>query len=280
MTDGAQQMILIVASTKDVASMNIRQQLLTHYDFEESKEKIHNNPIYRKTTNKNEVKLVTINEEPIYYQAITNHFTPQLIIYLSRHSSKSGTPTLSVHTPGNLTTQAQKGGKPKKTSIAPANAMKKALLEMAQQKNTLSLNYEVSYECTHHGPSLDVAAMFVELGSSPTQWKDKKAAEAVAHAAMAPISKRSKYSPVAIGIGGPHYSRKFSRMALEGSFAFGHMIPKYAISQVDAEVIKQCVKRTVEKVETIILDWKGIKGADKEGLAEALKEVGVPTQKV
>jgi len=272
-------MILIVASTTDIASMNIRQQLLTHYNFEESKNQFHNNPTYHKTINKNEVKLVTINKEPIYYQAITNHFTPQLIIYLSRHSSKSGTPTFSVHTPGNLTTQAQKGGTPRKTSIAPANAMKEALLEMAQQKNTLDLDYEVSYECTHHGPSLDTAAMFVELGSSPKQWKDTKAAEAVAHAAMAPIRKRSKYSPAAVGIGGPHYSKKFSQMALDGSFAFGHMIPKYAISQVDAEVIKQCIERTVEKVETIILDWKGIKSVDKSGLVQALKEAGVPTQK-
>jgi D-aminoacyl-tRNA deacylase len=272
-------MILIVASTKDVASMNIRQQLLTHHCFEELKEKFHNNPIYHKRINNNEVKLVTINEEPIYYQAITNHFNPQLIIYISRHSSKSGTPTLSVHTPGNLTNQAQTGGIPRKTSIAPANAMKEALLEMAQQKNTLDLDYEVSYECTHHGPSLDVAAMFVELGSSPTQWKDLKAAEAVAHAAIAPISKRSKHSPATVGIGGAHYSRKFSQMTLDGSFAFGHMIPKYAISQIDAGIIKKCVKRTVEKVEIIILDWKGIKGADKAGLTEALKEVGVPTQK-
>jgi len=272
-------MILIVASTKDIASTNIRQQLLTHYNFEESKEKFHNNPTYHKTINKNEVKLVTINKEPIYYQAITNHFNPQLIIYLSRHSSKSGTPTLSVHTPGNLTTQAKKGGTPRKTSIAPANAMKEALLEMAQQKNTLGLDYEVSYECTHHGPSLDTAAMFVELGSSPIQWKDTKAAEAVAHAAIAPICKHSKHSPVAVGIGGPHYSRKFSHMALDGSFAFGHIIPKYAISQIDAEIIKQCVERTVEKVKTIILDWKGIKGADKAELVKALEEVGVPTQK-
>ena len=272
-------MILIVASAKDVASMNIRDQLLAYYDFEESANKFHDNPVYHKTIGDNEVKLVTINEESIYYQAITDHFNPKLIIYISRHSSKSGTPTLSVHTPGNLT-KAQKGGIQRKISIASANAMKEALLEMAQQKNVLGLDYQVSYECTHHGPSLDVAAMFVELGSSPAQWKDMKAAEAVAHAAMAPICKSSKYLPVAVGIGGPHYSRKFTHMALDGGFAFGHMIPKYAISQIDVKIIKQCVERTLEKVETVILDWKGIKGADKAGLAEALEKVGVQTQKV
>lgn len=280
MDNGAQPMILLVASSKDIASMNIRQQLLAYYDFEESAEQFHKNTIYHKRITNQMVKLITISRESIYYQTITNHFSPQLIVYISRHSSKSGTPTLSVHTPGNLTTQAQKGGEPRKISIAPANAMKETLLEMARQKTTLGLDYEVSYECTHHGPSLDVAAMFVELGSSPTQWKDVKAAEAVAHATMAPISRRSRNSTVAVGIGGPHYNRKFTQIAFEGPVAFGHMIPKHVISHVDVNTIKQCVKRTEEKVETVILDWKGIRGDDKTGLIKTLKEAKIQAQKV
>lgn len=277
--NGASEMILIVASTKDAASINIRQQLLDQYGFEESTERFHSSPIYHKAIGGNEVKLVTINKETIYYQAITDHFNPQLIIYISRHSSKSGKPTLSVHAPGNLN-KAEKGGTPRKISVAPANAMKKALVEIARQKDRLGLDYHVSYECTHHGPSLDTPTMFVELGSSPAHWKDLKAAEAVAHGAMASIVKLPRNSTVAVGIGGPHYNRKFTRMALGGPFAFGHIIPKYAIGQVDAKTIRQCIERTVEKVETIILDWKGIKGADKARLVKALNEVGVQTQRV
>ena len=41
-------MILLVASTKDLASMNIRRQLVTHYPFEESGENFQKNPIYNK----------------------------------------------------------------------------------------------------------------------------------------------------------------------------------------------------------------------------------------
>ncbi len=278
MGDGALLMILILASTKDVASMNIRQQLIAHYGFEEATEKFHTTMVYHKVAGGNEVKLVTIDEEAIYYQAITDHFAPQLLIYISRHSSRSGTPTLSVHAPGNLG-QAEKGGIARKISVAPAYAMKAALLEMAEQRSRLGLGYKVSYECTHHGPSLGVATMFVELGSSPAEWGDLRAAEAVAHAAMAAISKHVEPSTIAVGVGGPHYSEKFTRMALEEGFAFGHMVPKYAVSQVDAEILKHCVERTVEKVDTVVLDWKGITGADKAGLIEALRGVGVPTQK-
>jgi D-aminoacyl-tRNA deacylase len=272
-------MILFVASETDVASMNIRQQLLANYDFKETAEQFHGNVIYRKEADDVKVKLITIREEPIYYQAITDYFSPQLIVYISRHSSKSGTPTLSVHTPGNLGS-AEKGGIPRRVSIAPACAMKEALLELAQQRDKLSLDYQVSYECTHHGPSLDVATMFVELGSSPTQWDDLKAAEAVAHAAMASVNQSFKPSAVAVGVGGPHYNGKFTHMALEEDYAFGHIIPKYAVFQVDQYILKQCVERALEKVRTIVLDWKGIKGDDRKGLAQAINEAGVEAEKV
>lgn len=272
-------MILIVASSLDVASMNIRKQLLSQYDFEMSSERFHHNPVYRKRIDNNDLKIVTINEESTCSQAVAHHFNAELIIYISRHSSKSGTPTLSVHTPGNLT---QKGGLPGKISIAPAYAMKEALLELAHQKNVLGLEYKVSYECTHHGPSLDVPTMFVELGSSLDQWKDVTAAEAVAHAAVTPILKSTSLSPqcrAAVGIGGPHYSMKFTRWALEGTFAFGHIIPKYVVPQVNAETIRQCVERTKEKAE-VVLDWKGIRSRDKATLTEVLREARIQSQKI
>lgn len=272
-------MILVVASKKDTASMNIRQQLILHYDFGDSSQKYHGNKIYCKEIQGQELKLVTINEETIYSQSIIDHFYPQLIIYISRHSSRSGKPTLSVHTPGNLG-KAEKGGMPGKISIAPSNAMREALLEMARQKAELDLDYQISYECTHHGPSFDVATMFAELGSSPTQWKDAVAAEAVAHATMAAILKSSEPTNVAFGIGGPHYNEKFTRMALEDSYAFGHIVPKYLVSEVSAEIVRRCIARTLEKVETVALDWKGIRGADKTPLVCALKEVEVEVRKV
>ncbi len=143
----------------------------------------------------------------------------------------------------------------------------------------MGLGYEVSYECTHHGPSLDVPTMFVELGSSPKQWTDIKAAEAVARAAIAAVSKQSRYAAV-LGVGGPHYNAKFTRIALTTPIAFGHIIPKYAVSRVDTEMVKQCVERTLEKVESVILDWKGIKGADKGELRAILNEIGIPVEKV
>jgi D-aminoacyl-tRNA deacylase len=123
--------------------------------------------------------------------------------------------------------------------------------------------------------------MFVELGSSPQQWNDMKAAEAVAHATMKTISKLGQSRVKAVlGLGGPHYNGKFTRMALEREMAFGHMIPKYAVSYVDSDILRQCVERTLEKVESVVLDWKGIKGEHKPGLVGMLEEMGIRFEKV
>lgn len=273
-------MILIVASRKDLASINIKRQILNRYNFNETTEDFQANLIYTAEVHGKDIKLVTLSVDSVYAQNITDFFPDaELIVFISRHSSASGTPTLSVHTPGNLG-EAKAGGIPQKVSVSPTNAMRDALKAMVRFKEEMQLDYEVSYECTHHGPSLKVPTMFAELGSSPKQWKDLEAAAAVAHATMEAVSKFGKFPAEAvIGIGGPHYNTKFTRIALENDVAFGHMIPKYAIPNVDLEIVKQCLEKTLEEVEFVVLDWKGIRSKHKPKLVEMLRKTGVPFKK-
>jgi len=274
-------MILVVASRKDTASLNIAKHILNHYPFSVTGETFQENPTFSADINRKKLTLIMLNEEAINAQYLPQSFTHlSLIVFISRHSSTSGTPTLSVHTPGNFAA-AELGGLPKQVSISPATAMRNALKALMLFKEGMKLEYEVSYECTHHGPSLNVPAMFVELGSSPKQWGDSKAAEAVAHAAMSAIGKFGVSEKTAVlGIGGTHYNQRFTRMALDGEAVFGHMIPKYAVPWVDAEMLRQCVEKTVEKVDCAILDWKGIKSADKPQLLKALAEIGLQYKKI
>lgn len=272
---------MLVASKVDVASQNIAEQILNRYPFERKNEVFNGNPVYEAKINKETVKLVTLNHESVYAQNLTDSFAnPQLVIFISRHSSESGTPTLSVHTPGNLG-NAELGGLPRNVSVSPANAMRCTLINMAQLKEKMQLQYDVCYECTHHGPSLNVPTMFAELGSSPKQWSDLKAAEAVASAVMNAIAEFGEFNAKAVlGIGGPHYNAKFTRIAIESKIAFGHIIPKYAIPYLDSEILRQCVKKTFEKVECALLDWKGIKGEDKPKIVKMLDENGLRFEKV
>jgi D-aminoacyl-tRNA deacylase len=273
-------MILIVSSTKDVASLNIVKQILNQTCFEEAG-RFQGNPTHETCMDGTKVMLITLNEESVNAQDLTSFFHDlELVVFVSRHRSESGTPTLSVHTPGNFSS-AELGGIPRKVSISPANAMRNALRAMADLNGKMQLNYEVSYECTHHGPSLDVPAMFVELGSSLAQWNDLSAAKVVAQATIETVSKFDvQRVDTVLGIGGPHYNAKFTRLALDTELAFGHMMPKYVLGAIDVDILRQCVERTLETVERVILDWKGIRSENKTGLVKMLDKLELPVERV
>ncbi len=274
-------MILLVASNKDPASTNISKQILQLYPFTKTSQIYQGNPVYSAIIQGKQITHVLLDDEAINAQYLPEDFpNAESVIFISRHSSQSGTPTLSVHTPGNLGA-AELGGVSREVSVSPALAMKNALKTLHRLKVQTKVDYQVSYECTHHGPSLQIPAMFVELGSSSKQWGDQQAAAIVAQGAMETIANaQNSTHKVALGIGGTHYNQKFTNMAINGEVAFGHMIPKYAIQDINLEIIKQCIIRTQEKVALILLDWKGIKSEDKPSLLKILMETGLPIQKV
>ncbi|MDR2719868.1 MAG: hypothetical protein LBC03_03580 [Nitrososphaerota archaeon] len=276
-------MILIVSSSKDIASINIANQIIQHYPFQKTADEFQDNPIYTANINQKQVRFIRINEESVEAQNLPENFTDiELMIFVSRHSSQSGIPTLTVHPPGNFA-DADFGGLPRLVSICPAVAMGNILkmLTFFQQKLGL-FNYEVSFEVTHHGPSLNVPTMFVELGSSITQWTDSKAAYAVACAVISTIEKfeAKPTQKAVIGIGGTHYNKKFTRMVLDGEVFFSHMIPKYAVANLDVYMLRHCVVRSLEQISEVVLDWRGIKGEDKSGLLSVLDASGLIYRKI
>jgi D-aminoacyl-tRNA deacylase len=273
--------ILLVHSIRDVAGVNIARRILARYLFSKTKEVYQESPVYTAEISGKQVSFITLKEEAVNAQYLPEDFpNAQLVVFISRHSSQSGKPTLSVHTTGNFG-EAELGGLPRTLSVAPALAMQTALKALYRLKQEMNLNYEVSYECTHHGPSLNVPVVFVELGSSELQWNDSTAAQAVGDAAMYAIANFSALAGSSVlGIGGTHYNQKFTRMALAGEAAFGHMIPKYAISNIDSAMLSQCVKKTLERVSLAVLDWKGITSQDKPKLLSVLQEIGLPFKKL
>ncbi len=275
-------MILLVSSSKDPASLNIANQILQNYPFQKTQKTFQENPVYYANLNKKPITLITLSEEEVNAQTLPASFpNAKLIVFISRHSSQSGTPTLTVHAPGNFA-EAELGGLPRKLSVSPAVAMSDALKSLAFYKEKYSLDYEVSFEATHHGPSLKTPAMFVELGSSSLQWGDSLAANAVAHAAVSAIEKfeAKPVEKAVIGIGGTHYNNIFTQMALNGEAFFGHLIPKYAVASVDAQMLNQCVERSLEQISCALLDWRGIKSEEKPSLISALDKAGLAYRKI
>jgi D-aminoacyl-tRNA deacylase len=274
-------MILLVHSVKDPAGKLIAEHVLRKHTFQKTRQTCQENPIYAARISGKTVKFVTLKEEAVTAQCLqTDYPDAELVVFLSRHSSQSGTPTLTVHTPGNFAA-AELGDLSKVVSVSPAYAMAASLRALKRLQVERGLDYEVSYEVTHHGPSLDVPCMFVELGSSPQQWSDSAAAAVVAEAAIEAVAGFGKSTGKAVlGIGGTHYNQKFTQMALAGEVVFGHMIPKYALGQVDAAMLNQCLEKTLEQVDCAVLDWKGIRSEDKPAVLAALQKIGLPIRKV
>ncbi|MEE8402922.1 MAG: D-aminoacyl-tRNA deacylase, partial [Candidatus Hydrothermarchaeaceae archaeon] len=157
----------------------------------------------------------------------------------------------------NLTEMAKVGGRPKELAYANPGAMKAALLELDKGRKELGLDYRVSMEATHHGPTeLKKAVLFVEVGSTEAEWRDEKAVEAVAKAALKAAENRKNFLS-AIGIGGNHYAPVHTKAMLSTDISIGHIVPTYAIPAIDKDIFLQAIERTGAKFG--FLDWKGMR---------------------
>ncbi|MBS7611459.1 hypothetical protein KEJ27_04545 [Candidatus Bathyarchaeota archaeon] len=272
-------MKLLVFSESDKAGVNIANALISRYGFERSGDTYQGKPIYKFNVENEAIMLVSIAGDVVDSQFIGQHFKPSLVVFLSRHASLSGTATLSIHAPGNLGAETY-GGLPYKLSIAPANAMKAALIEMNRLVEDRGLKFKVSYEATHHGPSLDIPSMFVEIGSTQREWEDVEAGEVVAEAAMAAVQSVPRF-PAALAVGGPHYNPKFTNVGLWGDLAPAHIVSKYALENLkNMHILKTCVERTLEKVQHALIDWKGIPGGIRGEAVDYLKSIGLDIVRV
>ena len=189
------------------------------------------------------------------YEEEFKKLNPELIIVASSHKSESEKPLLTAHPTGNWTSN-DLGGKKEKLSYAPALYLREAISYLQQQKQELNLeDYEVGMEVTHHSPTIDFPVIFVEVGSTTENWRDKEACLAVANTIYHLYTSGPKKVQTAIGIGGGHYAPTFNRK-LE-NIAFGHMIPKYKIENVTEKLVLEAFEKTLPKPNFAFIDWKG-----------------------
>jgi len=236
---------LIIASKKDLAGINITTQLsqLGTYDFYLRDQEI-------------------VSDKNLNLEKINQY---DFIIFASKHQSESKEKTLSIHAPGNWTlTPPQMVGEPQKICPTSAQFLKQAFEKLNQnvEKHYLK-DYKVTLECTHHGPLIEKPCIFIEIGSTETEWTDRRAGFVIAHTIKQIIEefKPNPYNEIAIGIGGPHYCPNFNKIQLNSNVAISHIIPSYVLP-LKEEMIKQAVEKTTEEIDLAVIDWKGIKGSE------------------
>jgi len=183
------------------------------------------------------------------------------IIFASRHASENpeAKKTLSVHAPGNFG-KAEFGGKEKKVCKTSALFQKQLFEKLKEISEKFSLEkYDLTMECTHHGPLINKPCIFVEIGPTEEEWKDRRAGFVVAKAIYETINsfKENPYNEVAIGIGGSHYCPAFNKLQMDSNIAISHVIPQYVFPLTE-EMVREAIAGTDENVDILLMDWKGL----------------------
>ncbi|MFH1511223.1 MAG: D-aminoacyl-tRNA deacylase [Candidatus Woesearchaeota archaeon] len=259
----------IIVSGIDPAGMNIRQRLIEH-GFKETELEFDGQKVFEyKGT-----KLYTIQKRSIHCDNIDREIDADTIIFATTHRSSSGTHSLSVHVPGNYG-NAELGGKDRQICTVPASLIRLLFLEL--QKQGEGLGYEITLETTHHGPFIEKPCVFIEIGSSEEQWKDEKAGMAIAKTLMETVGKEDIF-PSVIVFGGGHYNQVANKILQRTKYSVGHICPKYALGELDEEMLDQMIERSVEKVELAVLDWKGL-GEHKQKVKELLEKKGIKCER-
>lgn len=258
--------VTVICSTQDRASQNIKNNILALRKWDQiSSEKF-------SVFEFRNYRLVEIKEPLIYQDGIDRRleesgFPANLLIFASKHRSKDARAILTVHSTGNVD-EAKFGGTKKRLAASSPQAIR----SLFRSLKILSQNedYEVTLECTHHGPSdLDMPSVFIEIGSNEEQWLDEVAGRIVAESIL---MYRESDSPVAVGFGGTHYAPRQAALILETDVAFGHIFPSHALDFLDEDMISQAFKRS--KADFAYFDRKSMKAQQRERLGAIIESLG------
>ena len=237
-------MIGLVVSRPDSASVAIGDALRSLVDWNERVDPNRNDAdgggsYYRH----GDLELRTFDAWHLELDGVADAFSeePRFVAFLSRHAGETG-PLLTAHFTGNFG-PAEYGGDPGDLARACPD-VQRAVVDAFDRH--VPAGYEVGVECTHHGPT-DVGApsVFVELGSTDSEWTDPEGARAVARsvlelAGVGPDATESGADTDAdrtrqiVGFGGGHYVPQFERILRETDWRVGHVAADWGLASMGA----------------------------------------------
>jgi len=291
---------LIITSTEDIASMNMRDKFLKLFQFKQVEPKWHDNPLFKLESYSSKVGKSEYSSKSEIYLGLTNSplvhlndlrlfetgIDPDLLIFASRHRSETARPAFLIHSTGNWWSKAEFGGNPKELSRTSALLIKAGLLSLIAHASRSTLKqFSIDLEVSHHGPTLlEKPLVFMELGSSEHEWNMEEAGVTVASAIIETIFKYSEFQEkklqqIGVGFGGTHYAPQFQKLIIEKEIAISYICPKYFIKDLDKEMIEQMLKKNYEKVDYFVIDWKGVNSEEKSHLVTILETFNIPIKK-
>ncbi len=267
-------MKLVICSTKDLASMSIRDSLLSLLDFDVIKAGDY--VIYIS----DEIGIAEVDKDLIYADYIDLRLSKYVkfneILFASRHSSKDKRKIFCVHVSGNVN-RAEYGGKPYSLAKPSPITMKNYVLAL-KDKLYKKPEFEFTLEATHHGPSeISTPSAFYEIGSTEEEWRDDEAASIVAESIVEAVRSDKKDWKIAVGVGGTHYVPRQTEIILRTDFTFGHNFAKYTFEGLNRDILVKAVE--ISSAKYIIYDEKSVISKVKKLITDVADELGVKVLK-
>lgn len=215
-----------------------------------------------------------IDDYHITHENLDKEIEADFYLFCSTHKSKANINSLCIHNVGNWG-KAEFGGKDK--TICPVNAsfVKTAFLEL----NKLAKDkFNISTEQVHHGPYLEKPSVFIEIGSTEKEWNDKERGEIIAKTIFNTLNNYKKTYKSTILLGGQHYNTYANKILLNTDLAISYICAKHSLAELDKDLFNQMLKKSKEKIEFVILDWKGL-GTEKNRILDLLKNLNLEYKK-
>lgn len=272
----------VLYSTQNEASLNIVESLKKDWAWKEKRERLITFSACGKSDCCTGFSAVGYDLE---ITRIEPDFDASYFIYASTHKSESKKPALTAHFPGNWS-DADFGGGKKTLNVAYACKLKQILKFIDEGNSELGLGWEVCAEVDHHGPTPkngSLPLIFAEIGSTSQEWKNPVAAKIVSSAIFKALVRKTEQWDTYIAFGGGHYAPAFTdfilgKKMLDGKeIAISHMCPKYRADNIDAQMVRQAVQKTVEPVAGALVDKKGLDSKQREIVCAALDEAKIRT---
>ncbi|MCL4333210.1 MAG: D-aminoacyl-tRNA deacylase [Candidatus Thermoplasmatota archaeon] len=213
------------------------------------------------------VDVIPLDEHPIYHdfpEKVANAKAGELIIVPSQHKSLKNIRSLTIHSAGNFDTDDYGG---RKFKMAPTDARFARGVLLNVNKYGRNLGFEITYEATHHGPYSENPLLFVEIGSSEMEYGDRDIGYLMARSIYESYDEEAT---VQCGIGGTHYSSKFTNLALKEGIAFGHIASKYRFASITPDSLSEMFNKTIG-AEGFLIDGKSFDSLQKNSIKKMLE---------
>ena len=182
----SQQVSILAVNSGDIASYNQAKYLLAKFNWEELGA-VEGKSAYRY----NDVRMWMFENGILFEDDIDKRWHKQTgelvseVIFPSRHAAASGKPSLTLHpigVPHLLKDEHPKFGGKSGYAAPPSTRLSSwwKMLQNYVEGTDLANQFELTLEVTHHGPWLEVPALFIEIGSTEETWPHEGAAELLA----------------------------------------------------------------------------------------------------